>query len=216
MAEMNNTSELQFFGTVTASVSHELKNVLAIVNENAGLIEDLLAFADQGRALDPARVLKAAQAIKAQIRRGDAIIKSLNRFSHSVDQPVAAIDVDQALELVVGLTARMAAMRGVAVTLAPPTDGIMVKTGPFAFQQLMWRCLDRAIACAASQGAAIDIAVETQAAPGACIRLKGPAGSGPDLLADPKDHALLEAAGAEVQVDSASGEMIITLTPIRG
>ena len=33
-------SGLQFFGKVSASISHELKNVLAIINENAGLLED--------------------------------------------------------------------------------------------------------------------------------------------------------------------------------
>jgi hypothetical protein len=31
---------LQFFGKMTASISHEIKNVLAIINENAGLLED--------------------------------------------------------------------------------------------------------------------------------------------------------------------------------
>ena len=32
---------LRFFGMMTASVSHEIKNVLAIINENAGLMSDL-------------------------------------------------------------------------------------------------------------------------------------------------------------------------------
>ena len=214
MAELNGSSELRFFGTVTSSVSHELKNVLAIVNENAGMIEDLLAFAAQGRAIDPARLLKAAQAIKVQIRRGDTIIKNLNSLAHSVDETEAAIVVDQAVELALGLTARMAAMRGVAVTMGPPADSVTVRTAPFAFQQLMWRCLDDATACAASLGGAIDIAVET-VAHGACIRLKGPAGRGPDPLTGQKDQALLDSVGAKAAVDPATGEMIITLNPIK-
>jgi hypothetical protein len=32
---------LQFFGKISASVSHEIKNVLAVIGENAGLLEDL-------------------------------------------------------------------------------------------------------------------------------------------------------------------------------
>lgn len=212
MAELNDTSELKFFGTVTSSVSHELKNVLAIVNENAGLIEDLLAFAAQGRTIDPARLLLAAQAIKAQIRKGDAIIKNLNRFAHSVDEPTAAIVVDQALELVLALMSRIAAMRGVAVTMAPPADSVMVKTAPFAFQQLMWRCLENATACATALGGAIDITVETVAS-GVCIRFKGPAGRSPDPLTGQKDQALLDTVGAKTAVNPATGEMIITLNP---
>lgn len=215
MAELNGTSELRFFGTVTASVSHDLKNVLAIVNENAGLIEDMLAFAAQGRAIDPARLILAAQAIKTQIRRGDAIIKNLNSLAHSVDETEAAIVVDQAIELALGLTARMAAMRGVAVTMVPPAHSVMVKTAPFAFQQLMWRCLDAATACAASLGGAIDITVE-KVAQGACIRLKRQDGRGPDPLTSQKDQALLDSVGAKAAVDPATGEMIITLNPISG
>ena len=30
----------QFFGKMSASISHEIKNALAIINENAGLLED--------------------------------------------------------------------------------------------------------------------------------------------------------------------------------
>ena len=46
---------LRFFGTMTASISHELKNALSIINEGAGLLEDLAAMSARGMALDPAR-----------------------------------------------------------------------------------------------------------------------------------------------------------------
>jgi hypothetical protein len=45
---------LQFYGKITASVSHEIKNVLAIINENAGLLEDFTFMADRGKPIDPA------------------------------------------------------------------------------------------------------------------------------------------------------------------
>ena len=41
-------TSLQFFGRVSASISHELKNVLAIINENAGLLEDFTLMGDRG------------------------------------------------------------------------------------------------------------------------------------------------------------------------
>ena len=40
---------LQFFGKVSASIAHEIKNVLAIINENAGLLEDLTFAARKER-----------------------------------------------------------------------------------------------------------------------------------------------------------------------
>jgi len=47
---------LQFFGKMTASISHEIKNVLAIINENAGLLEDLALMADGGAEIEPQRL----------------------------------------------------------------------------------------------------------------------------------------------------------------
>ena len=33
---------LRFFGKINSSISHEMRNVLAIINENAGLMKDLM------------------------------------------------------------------------------------------------------------------------------------------------------------------------------
>ena len=77
--------ELHYFGMVSASVSHELKNVLAILNENAGLLQDFAAMAEQGLPLDPDRIRRLAATMLGQIDRGDAIINRMNRFAHSAD-----------------------------------------------------------------------------------------------------------------------------------
>ena len=45
--------------TEIRSATHELRNVLAIVKELAGLIEDLAHAADPGQALSPEKVLRA-------------------------------------------------------------------------------------------------------------------------------------------------------------
>jgi len=39
---------LRFFGKIVASISHEIKNVMAIINEKAGLIKDLTLMAEKG------------------------------------------------------------------------------------------------------------------------------------------------------------------------
>ena len=76
---------LQFFGRISASISHELKNVLAIVNENAGLLEDLTLMADRGQPIDPARLKIMAATVQKQIGRADEILKKMNR-KYSVEQ----------------------------------------------------------------------------------------------------------------------------------
>ena len=133
---------LQFFGRISASVSHEIKNVLAIVNENAGLLEDFTLMADRGKPMDPARLKMMAQAVKKQVARADEIIKNMNRFAHSIDQTITSVDLVQTIELIVALTARLAAMRSVKVELQPPPDPLKISTAPFFLMNLLWLCLD--------------------------------------------------------------------------
>lgn len=38
----NENSEIVFFGKITAGITHEMKNVLAIIKESSGLMEDLI------------------------------------------------------------------------------------------------------------------------------------------------------------------------------
>lgn len=61
MATGSNEAELsgiQFFGKMSASISHEIKNVLAVINENAGLLEDICFMADRGKPIDTPRLKK--------------------------------------------------------------------------------------------------------------------------------------------------------------
>ena len=133
---------LQFFGRISASISHEIKNVLAIVNENAGLLEDLTLMADRGKPIDPARLKIMAATLKKQVGRADGIIMNMNRLAHSIDQTVTTADLDQTIELVIALTARFAAMRGVKVDLQLPANPLTIKTAPFYLMNLLWLCLD--------------------------------------------------------------------------
>ena len=55
--------ELEFFGKITACISHELNNVLSIINEYTGLLEDLTL----GEAVDKNRIQKITKSISEQI-----------------------------------------------------------------------------------------------------------------------------------------------------
>jgi hypothetical protein len=116
--------------------------VLAIVNENAGLLEDLTLLADRGKPLDPARLKIMAAAVKNQVGRADGIIKNMNRLAHSIDQTITTVDLDQTIELVIALTARFAAMQGVKVDLQLPASPLTISTAPFYLMNLLCLCLD--------------------------------------------------------------------------
>ena len=136
---------LQFFGQISASISHEIKNVLAIINENAGLLEDLTLMAGRGKPIDPARLTRMAATLKRQIGRADTMLKNMNRFAHSVNQTMPTVDLNETLEMIIALTARFAARKNVQVDLQLPRDPPKIQTAPYQLMNLLWLCLDFAM-----------------------------------------------------------------------
>lgn len=134
---------LRYFAMVNASVSHELKNVLAILNEQAGLLEDLSTMAEGGQPLDPDRIRRLATNMQGQIGRGDDIVKRMNRFAHSADSDRASVDLNQLVILVVELFGRIATNRGVEVVVQPAASAITVNTDPFSLETLLGTMLYR-------------------------------------------------------------------------
>lgn len=204
-------SGLQFFGRVSASISHELKNVLAIINENAGLLEDLTFAAQRGAAIDPEKLNKTAQNFLKQIHRADEILKNMNRFAHSVDQFSQQVDLHEVATLVANLAGRLAAMRKVSLEVASPQETIALTTNPFLLENLIWLCLDFAIA-ATNAGGALTIATEKTAA-GICLHITGIdslAEAFPDKL--PAGHQeILTALGINLVSDTATDTLTLNL-----
>ncbi|MCL2457758.1 MAG: hypothetical protein FWF31_02715 [Desulfobulbus sp.] len=131
---------LSFFGSMTASISHELKNALAIINENAGLLGDLVVLSEKGRPLDPERMKTISENIRRRVQSADDIVRRLNRFAHSANQPVVSAGIRDIFACMVALSERLATMKGVSLALAP-FDEIEVQTLPFVIENLLWICL---------------------------------------------------------------------------
>lgn len=133
---------LHCFGSISASISHELKNALAIINENAGLLEDLSSMAEKGLPIDTSRLKILAASIGKQIQRADGIIRNMNRFAHSADKSVKCIDLGETLALTVALSSRLAAMKNVTLNFIPPPLPIFATTRLFYLENLIWLCLN--------------------------------------------------------------------------
>ena len=205
---------LQFFGKMSASISHEMKNVLAIINENAGLLEDLTVMAEKGMPIDPERLKTQASRIMKQIRRGDDIIKGMNRFAHSVDEPLRQTDLNDSLALMCALSGRFASMRGVTLEQEPPSTQVPIITHPFFLQNLLWLCLDFAMGCAGAGKTVFLKAEKTEG--GAKIRfskLQGLANCETGSFPGERETALLQVLKADWVIHKDLGEMHLTFQP---
>ena len=203
---------LQFFGRISASISHELKNVLAIVNENAGLLEDLTLMADRGQSIDPARLKIMAATVQKQIGRADEILKKMNRFAHSIDETAADVDLNQTIELVKALTARFAAMRNVAVDLQLPASSPTISTAPFFLMNLLCLCLDFSMSASGDEKRVELVVDESETS--VRIRFRRLAGLTEELWGafySDREKKLLAVLAADMTIEHGSEEITLRL-----
>ncbi|MGD2185430.1 MAG: hypothetical protein PVI71_04845 [Desulfobacterales bacterium] len=214
-AKLETTAEtgLQFFGKMTASVSHEIKNVLAIINENAGLLEDLAHMADRGAAVEPQRLKNMSSAFMKQVRRADAIVKNMNRLGHSVDESIKTIDLNDILELLVALSNRFASTRGVAVQQKVKEGPLKLRTSPFFLMNLLWRCLDFAMDTANEDKIVEIVTQKTEAKVHVFFKGLGEiAGASLKPFPAEPEKGLCDRLGAELEVNTANHEIVVRFT----
>jgi signal transduction histidine kinase len=135
---------VRFFGKVTAVISHDFKNVLAIINERSGLLEDIALLAkSSGSEVDPARIIDSVAMMSKHVKRADGIVKNMNRFAHSIDTKIQCVDLEEVVLLFTELAEKVASRRD--VKLRCNSTSVKLVTMPFLLLYLLWRILEHAI-----------------------------------------------------------------------
>ncbi len=134
------TEGLKFFGKVNASISHELKNILAIISETTGFLNDLTDLAKQGKGLKLSLLESCTESIAEDIQRGFTTIKRMNQFAHSVDVPIKEIDIFKTVELTVKLSSFLSFSSKVQI-INDDKNNKFILTCPFLMQSLIYQIL---------------------------------------------------------------------------
>ena len=160
---------LTFFGRTNRLISHELKNVLAIISETTSLMDELIELSEEGRPLEPGRLRALAGSIMEDIDRANGIIRNMNTFAHGVDTFVADIDVGRTIKVMIGIARMHAAAK--KTRLAFPDPGpCQVISIPFLLQNLLYESLTGILSGA---GASDQIRIGVvNAQPGVRIRIQ--------------------------------------------
>jgi C4-dicarboxylate-specific signal transduction histidine kinase len=135
-----------FVGKVTASISHEIKNSLAIIQESAGLMGDLLDHSPS--PVDwPAynRLKDIITTIEEYVQRSGLIVKQLNRFAHSMDNPVAPLELNDLLLEITHLAERFARLKGVRIEASLSSQPIHIHSDPLRIQHVVFCFIERAL-----------------------------------------------------------------------
>ena len=153
--------DLAFMGKVNASISHELKNIMAIISETSGLLNDLMGIVEVGESAEADTIRECCRDIDEEIQRGFDTIRQMNRFAHSTDEEECTVGLDGVLEMMTGLAGFLSYACDVRPAASTATD-IEVRTSPLRLQNLIYRALIYAFHSAGTKGT-VTVAVRSEA-----------------------------------------------------
>jgi signal transduction histidine kinase len=193
---------LDFVGRVTASATHEIKNELAVINEQSRLLQEMLAMARQGREVDPERLEQLIGRVVARVGQADQAVRRLNAFAHTADFERESTNLEQALPALLRLFVRIASLKGVELELLPEQAQGEIGIRPIFLEQAIWICLDSAVR-QAEKGSKLRVATRREAeALRVALRLDPPA-----ALQAP-DAERLSLPGVKISI-TPEGEMVL-------
>ncbi len=198
---------LSFFGDVTAGITHDIRNSLAILKEISGLLSDLGDAAGEGGTLDAERVKSIAGRLDVQVNRANATVGLLNRFAHSVDVPRRRIDLRETVAMVGDLAKSKAVRKRVSLEVVLPEHGLGVEGDPFLLEHVIFLLLGMTIE-SAERGGTVTLAL-SPAGPGATICFEG-AGRGKVRMEGAVSH-LLTLTGCTAEYEGRGDTLVLEL-----
>ncbi|MEW6112623.1 MAG: hypothetical protein AB1664_10885 [Thermodesulfobacteriota bacterium] len=134
--------EAAFMGRITANATHEMKNVLAIIKEYVGLIQDILARLDKDSIPSSEKMSRSLESIRDQVQRGVDLTEYLNRFAHSPDETIGTFELNLTVSQIVYLSRRLAKLKEISLEAAQQNQTITIVSDPLKAQMLIFECID--------------------------------------------------------------------------
>lgn len=121
----------RFMGRMAATVSHDLCNVLATIQQASGLLADYLSLARKeslkSLGLRPKfkyndKFEEIIGQVQAQVNRGQDICENLSRLAHAPDDGQEGADLVRATELLAKMSGRVAKKHKVKLVVVPARE----------------------------------------------------------------------------------------------
>jgi two-component system NtrC family sensor kinase len=154
--EMQHSHKLSSIGRLAAGVAHEINNPMAVINEKAGLMKDLIEYTTDFPNKD--KFLSQVNAIIQSVQRCRTITHRLLGFARRMDVETEILDVNEVVKETLGFLEKEALHRNIKVgqSLAPDLPRISSDRGQL--QQIFLNILNNAFAAVQDGG---DISITT-------------------------------------------------------
>jgi signal transduction histidine kinase len=155
------TNKMATIGRLAASVAHEINNPLAIINEKAGLLNDLaehtVAFPHKEK------VIKAVDSIVKSVERCGAVTHRLLGFTRRMEAKTEQIHLPGVIGEVMEFLGKEALHRNIEVITDFPQDVPVIESDRGYLQQIFLNIINNAFA-ALRDGGRLELSVKTDRA----------------------------------------------------
>ncbi|MFH2092483.1 MAG: ATP-binding protein [Pseudomonadota bacterium] len=142
LIELQHVQKLSSIGRLSAGVAHEINNPLAIINQKAGLMSDLIALSDDFQNRTKFKAL--TDSILKSVERCRKITHRLLGFSKRIDIKIEAINVNQVIHEVLDFLEKNILYKKIDVHLQLSDSLVIIQSDQGQIQQILMNLLTNA------------------------------------------------------------------------
>ncbi|HYR02345.1 MAG TPA: ATP-binding protein [Syntrophobacteria bacterium] len=151
---LEETARLASLGRLAAGVAHEINNPLAIINEKAGLIKDLIIFKEEYK--HDKKLESLIDSVLGSVERCGAVTKQLLGFARHTEVSVSTVPVRKIIGDVLSFLEKEASYRNITLNVEIPDGLPSLLTDKGKVQQIFLNLINNAFQ-AVGDGGRIDI-----------------------------------------------------------
>lgn len=148
--EMEHTHKLSSIGRLAAGVAHEINNPMAIINEKAGLMKDLIEYG--GGFPEKDKFLSLADAILQSVNRCRSITHRLLGFARRMEVQIEVLDLNEVIRETLTFLEKESQYRNVEFHLQMAEDLPQIASDRGQLQQVFLNLLNNALAAVGDGG----------------------------------------------------------------
>jgi signal transduction histidine kinase len=154
MALIEQNNQLASIGQLAAGVAHEINNPLALINETAGYVKDLVVIKEQSH--EDKELLENIDYILEAVERCGTITRQLLGFARKFDVSIQKVNLKEVISDVLNFHNKEAEYRNIKVHVDVPEDNLEIKTDRGKLQQILLNLVNNAFQ-AVENGGWLDI-----------------------------------------------------------
>jgi two-component system, NtrC family, sensor kinase len=141
--QLEYSNKLASIGRLGAGVAHEINNPLAIINEKAGLLKDLLA--EDQQIPNKEKLLKLVDSVLYSVERCSRITHQLLGFAKRIDVQRKPVDLHALVNEVLGFLGKEAEYRSITISVDAEPGLPTIESDPGQIEQVLLNIITNAL-----------------------------------------------------------------------